>query len=336
MTLRTRLLLAQAPLAAGLVLVGVVALTTLQTLGESSQLILRDNFRSVLAAQRMKEAAERVDSAALFRAAGRLDRADEQAPPNVAAFESQLRVQERNITEPGEAEATQRLRAAWNEYVAKYEAYRRIRDASELRHRYFDEMQPAFVRVKNAAERVLEINQDAMLLKSEQARTTAERSRSVLLLASVLALGLALLASVSLTRRVACGVDAERLSTRAVDDALLSTILSPLELARLGTLARNEATAAFHRLWTRKEAVLKALGLGLKVDPRCVLVGDEDELAFVNDPAVEPRSRTGWQVRTFQPTPDHVVSVAIGSVAEALRPLLIELEPTFEAARRLD
>jgi 4'-phosphopantetheinyl transferase len=142
--------------------------------------------------------------------------------------------------------------------------------------------------------------------------------------------------AVSLTRRVACGVDAERLSTRAVDDSLLSAVLSPLELARLDTLARNEATAAFHRLWTRKEAVLKALGLGLKVDPRCVLVGDEDELAFVNDPTVEPRSRTGWQVRTFQPTPDHVVSVAIGSVTEALRPLLIELEPTFEAARRLD
>ncbi len=201
MTLRTRLLLAQAPLAAGLVLVGVVALSTLQGLGEGSQLILRDNFRSVLAAQRMKEAAERVDSAALFRAAGRADRAELQAPPNVADFESQLRVQERNITEPGEAEATQRLRAAWNEYLARYEAYRAIRDPAELRRRYFDELQPGFVRVKNAAERILEINQDAMLLKSEQARGTAERSRSVLLFASVLALGLALLASVSLTRR---------------------------------------------------------------------------------------------------------------------------------------
>jgi len=55
MTLRTRLLLAQAPLAAGLVLVGLVALNTLETLGQSSQLILRDNFNSVLAAQRMKE-----------------------------------------------------------------------------------------------------------------------------------------------------------------------------------------------------------------------------------------------------------------------------------------
>jgi len=236
-TLRTRLLLAQAPLAAGLVLVGVVALTTLQTLGESSQLILRDNFRSVLAAQRMKEAAERVDSAALFRAAGQPDRADEQAPPNVAAFESQLRVQERNITEPGEAEATQRLRAAWNEYVAQYEAYRRIRDASELRRRYFDEMQPAFVRVKNAAERVLEINQDAMLLKSEQARTTAERSRSVLLLASVLALGLALLASVSLTRRALVPLQRLSLAVRRIGEGDLDArarLAGQDEIAQVG------------------------------------------------------------------------------------------------------
>jgi len=194
-------LLAQAPLAAGLALVGLVALNTLDTLGQSSQLILQDNFRSVLAAQRMKDAVERVDSAAAFRAAGRPDKADEQAPANIRAFEAQLEAQARNITEPGEAEATQRLRAAWNEYMAKYDAYRRIRDGPELGRRYFDELQPAFLRVKEAAERVLEINQDAMLLKSERARGTAERNRTLLLMAISSALGLGLLASVSLTRR---------------------------------------------------------------------------------------------------------------------------------------
>ncbi len=207
MTLRTRLLLAQAPLAAGLVLVGLVALNTLDTLGQSSQLILRDNFRSVLAAQRMKDAVERVDSAAAFRAAGRPDKADEQATANIRAFEAQLEAQERNITEPGEAEATQRLRAAWNEHTAKYEAYRRIDDGQELRRRYFDELQPALLRVKEAAERVLEINQDAMLLKSERARGTAERNRTLLLLAISSALGLGLLASVSLTRRALRPID---------------------------------------------------------------------------------------------------------------------------------
>ena len=237
MTLRTRLLLAQAPLAAGLALVGLVALNTLDTLGQSSQLILRDNFRSVLAAQRMKDAVERVDSAAAFRAAGRPDKADEQAPANIRAFEAQLEAQERNITEPGEAEATQRLRAAWNEYMAKYEAYRRIRDELEQRRRYFDELEPAFLRVKDAAERVLEINQDAMLLKSERARGTAERNRTLLLLAISSALGLGLLASVSLTRRALRPLQLLSLAVRRIGEGDLEArarIEGKDEIAQVG------------------------------------------------------------------------------------------------------
>ena len=237
MTLRTRLLLAQAPLAVGLVLVGLVALNTLDTLGQSSQLILRDNFRSVLAAQRMKDAVERVDNAAAFRAAGRPDKADEQAPANIRAFESQLEAQERNITEPGEAEATQRLRAAWNEDMAKYDAYRRIRDEQELRRRYFDELHPAFLRVKEAAERVLEINQDAMLLKSERARGTAERNRTLLLLAISSALGLGLLASVSLTRRALRPLQLLSLAVRRIGEGDLDArarIEGKDEIAQVG------------------------------------------------------------------------------------------------------
>lgn len=237
MTLRTRLLLAQAPLAAGLVLVGLVALNTLETLSQSSQLILRDNFRSVLAAQRMKDAAERVDSAAAFRAAGRPDKADEQAPANIQAFESQLEAQERNITEPGEAEATRRLRTVWNEYVAKYQAYSRRRDEQELRRRYFEELQPAFLRVKDAAERILEINQDAMLLKSERARGTAERNRTLLLLAILSALGLGLLASVMLTRRALRPLQLLSLAVRRIGEGDLDArarIEGKDEIAQVG------------------------------------------------------------------------------------------------------
>jgi len=236
-TLRTRLLLAQAPLAVGLILVGLVALNTLETLGQSSQLILRDNFNSVLAAQRMKDAVERVDSAALFRAAGRPDKADEQAPPNIRAFEAQLEAQERNITEAGEAEATQRLRKSWNDYMAMLEAYRRIGDEKELRRRYFDEQQPAFLRVKEAAERVLEINQDAMLLKSERARSTAESNRTLLSLAIVLALGLALLASVSLTRRALRPLQLLSLAVRRIGEGDLDAraqIAGQDEIAQVG------------------------------------------------------------------------------------------------------
>src|SRR5438270_6088599 len=237
MTLRTKLLLAQAPLAVGLALVGVVALTTVQTLGQSSERILQDNFRSVLAAQRMKEAAERVDRAALFRAAGRPDKGDAQAGPNIEAFETELRIQERNITETGEADATRRLRAAWNGYVAKYDAFRRLREETDLRRDYFAELHPEFLRLKDAAERILEINQDAMLLKSDRARATAERNRSLLLLSTISALALCLFASVSLTRRVLRPLNRLSLAVRRIGEGDLEArarIEGQDEIAQVG------------------------------------------------------------------------------------------------------
>ena len=170
MTVRGKLLLAQAPLAAGLILLGLVALGALDTLGQSSQLILRDNFRSVLAAQRMLEAGERID----------------HGEAQAGSFEEALREQEANITERGEADATRDLRARWD-------AYRALDPRAPRR--------AAFLQLKRAAERILEINQDAMLLKSEQARATAERDRALLFWSTLAALGLGAFASVQLTRR---------------------------------------------------------------------------------------------------------------------------------------
>ena len=111
MTLRRRLLLAQVPLAAALLVVGVASVRTVAFLGDSSETILQDNYRSVLAAQRMGDALDGLDREALLRALGQ--------PPGEPAgvlrdrFESELKVQEGNVTEPGEGEATERLRAAW-------------------------------------------------------------------------------------------------------------------------------------------------------------------------------------------------------------------------------
>ena len=52
MTFRRRLYLAQIPLAAALLLVGLAALRTVSSLGDASQGILRDNYRSAARALR--------------------------------------------------------------------------------------------------------------------------------------------------------------------------------------------------------------------------------------------------------------------------------------------
>ena len=58
MTLRGKLLLAQLPLALSLVVVGSVSRHTVAQMGHESQQILKHNHLSVLAAQRMRDAAE--------------------------------------------------------------------------------------------------------------------------------------------------------------------------------------------------------------------------------------------------------------------------------------
>ena len=111
MNLRVRLLAAQI-----LSLLIVVALLVwggraLDRLGEQSRRILADNYRSVLAAERMKESAERMDAAALFRIAGHAAGGEAIVGEQRRVFEAELSVEEGNITEVGETEMASGLRA---------------------------------------------------------------------------------------------------------------------------------------------------------------------------------------------------------------------------------
>jgi len=201
-SLRTRLLLAAAPLGLALALLGPFLAFAVRDVGRTSQTILADNFRSVLAAQRMKEALERLDSAALFAAAGRADRARAEVERHVAVFERELAAEEDNITEPGEAELARTLRAAW---VAYRDAHGPCiaRPPGEARECYFEALEPRFRAAKDAAERILLLNQDAMATKSERARREADRRGAAAVAAVLAALGLGFGATAWLARRFA-------------------------------------------------------------------------------------------------------------------------------------
>jgi len=201
MKLRTRLLLAQGPLALALVAVGTVAVLTLSRLGEDSQNIFKDNYRSVLAAQRMKEAIERMDSAAMFLVIGERERGLLQAAQYRTKFEEQLQLQETNITERGEREATEHLRELWTHYQEQFDRFQALTDREALRRFYVSTLNPSFVAVKDAADAILDLNQDAMVRKSEAVRRRSEQVRRLTILGVVGALVIGLWFSSSLTSR---------------------------------------------------------------------------------------------------------------------------------------
>ncbi len=171
--------------------------------GASAQAILRDNYRSVLAAQRMKEAIERIDSGALFCVAGEREAGLAEIADARGAFESELRVQEGNITEPGEGEATARLRVAWRDYRGALERFTATSDAAERRRALLRRAAAGASRhVKRNAEAVLALNQDAMVRKSDAAQHAAQRLNTLLLAAAALGCLVGVLSSGLLTARI--------------------------------------------------------------------------------------------------------------------------------------
>jgi two-component system, NtrC family, sensor histidine kinase KinB len=218
MNLYKKLLLAQAPLAVVLAIVGVFSVFVVSHLGSHSQTILKDNYRSVLATQRMKEAIERMDSGALFIVAGERQKGLEQAEKNRPIFEAELKVQEGNITESGEKEFTEGLRAAWMDYQTKFARLQKSTSNEEAKQIYFSELEASFYKVKAADDEILAINQDAMVRKSDDVRRTAERMNMITITVALAALALGLFVSMLLTRRMLQPVSALSEATRKIGE----------------------------------------------------------------------------------------------------------------------
>ena len=109
------------------------------------------------------------------------------------------------------------------------------------------------------------------------------------------------------------GIDVEVL--REIPDAadLADRFFSPGEVAELNALSFSGGPQAFLACWTRKEAFIKALGLGL----HCPL--DSFDVSINADGPVELRridasigtKATDWSMRSFSPLPNYIAALAV-------------------------
>src|SRR5262245_49787628 len=136
--LRQRIFLTLAPLLLLLMVLGGAGVVLLYQLGNSAKKILRENYDSVLAMERLHEALERIDSSFQFALAGRPDKAREQYANNWPAYYDNLKIEQENITLPGERELVERLTALTDQYQAQGDAfYARGRTGAEQQQAYF-------------------------------------------------------------------------------------------------------------------------------------------------------------------------------------------------------
>lgn len=202
MSLRLKLLAALLPLAAALGLVGLLAVATTNSLGRSAESILTENYRSVLAAQRMTDAIGRLDDAASLVLLGARDTGIGDAKGASEQFDTELGVAEGNVTEAGERDVLSTLRRQWIAYAALFSQLATATDSAAARALYFDKLRPLSLAIEASAAELLALNQDAMVRKSDRAEATAEWLKGVVPLVAVVALLLGVLTSASVTTRL--------------------------------------------------------------------------------------------------------------------------------------
>ena len=176
--LRQKLFLAFGGLFVIMIAIGMQSIFYLSTLGESIDVILQENYRSVIACQEMKEALERVDSGILFTLLGDVKKGKELISNNVLAFEKALQVESNNITVPGEGEKAVRLQELFKQYKT---GLKNIEDTKLLpalrRDAYFAHLFPLFNQIKDAADEILQMNQQNMSDANDRARHSAANAR---------------------------------------------------------------------------------------------------------------------------------------------------------------
>lgn len=108
------------------------------------------------------------------------------------------------------------------------------------------------------------------------------------------------------------GIDIESLEQHRLDVVTLFDLTChDSEKAALLALSGDAQRHAFMALWTRKEAYLKALGIGLQADLHTVAFSHDAQTGHWSVARPAARSDTPWQVRTLETAAGYVGSICL-------------------------
>jgi PAS domain S-box-containing protein len=168
----------------GLLIVIIFAVSSwgiyhLVNLGRAIDVILINNYKSIRAAENMKDALERLDSSAMFSLASYTDEASRQFAGNSERFSEGYQSAANNITEPGEDEIIADIGSKYSSYRQDVEEFlyppRPVTPAEQSRI-YFERLEPGFLELKERLDDLLILNQQAMLAANEGALSQSWRA----------------------------------------------------------------------------------------------------------------------------------------------------------------
>jgi NtrC-family two-component system sensor histidine kinase KinB len=214
-SLRNKLALGFVGLLAIIAVIGVHNITRITGLGESIEVILRENYRSVVACQQMKEALDRMDSGAVFVLLNAEEKGIEQIRMQEPLFEKALQTELSNITLPEEGATAEELEQLYRRYKSSLGGMADPAVGREARRKaYFGELLPLFQSIKEKTDTIERMNQRNMVEMDARAKRQAALVRRqmylMLLAATVVAAGLLFLTGKWILRPITRLTDSAR------------------------------------------------------------------------------------------------------------------------------
>lgn len=247
--LRVQLLFSHLALTVMMVVVMVGGVVNVYYLGRSIDRILKDNYKSVIAAQNMKEALERQDSAATFLLAGQRQKALKQYETYREEFRKHYLIEAHNITEVGEQAISDDIGVQFADYTKKIERLLYAdppMPTEQARAYYFDTLEPAFVRLKRRAQDVLALNQEAILRADRSAKAEASRASLIGITVTTSTFLLALFFVLGVVRASLMPLRSLARQAEEIGEGHLNQRIEVIRTDEIGTLAN-----AFNRMTDR-------------------------------------------------------------------------------------
>ncbi len=162
LSVRVKILISFLLLVAMLIAAGVLAIYEFRRLSYSVNEIIENNYKTIVAAEEMRDALEREDSGILLLMLGNFDEGRKNLARADSVFLESLAVASRNITEPGEKEIIDRIATGYSLFSQHWK--RPIVDTERQGNLlwYTNDVHPYFLQVKSDLEKLLEINQESM------------------------------------------------------------------------------------------------------------------------------------------------------------------------------
>jgi two-component system, NtrC family, sensor histidine kinase KinB len=203
MTLNRRLLLGITPVLLILLAVGIYAIVLFLRLGGAIDVILRENYVSVVASQKMEQASGGMNSGLLLMLGGEEEKGKQLFQQYVPVFEKYSDIEAGNITLPGEGDLENKVRQLHVKYLVAANAFFALAPSDPARRTlYFSQLLPTANEVTDTAGRILDLNQDNMVAANNEARRQGHAASRYMIVTLLIAFAVATGVAYALARSI--------------------------------------------------------------------------------------------------------------------------------------